>query len=64
MPDEPDRHLIPKHTIRMEDDLWDEFGGFVGGRKRADVLRQFVEALLGRPGVKMPRRKDYEPPQT
>jgi hypothetical protein len=66
MPDEGDRHLVPKHTIRTEQDLWDEFGEIVRrkGDSRSDVISQMIAAFLKRPGVKIPRRSDYEPPKT
>lgn len=61
MPEEPDRHLIPKHTIRMEQDLWDELGEATGRKEisRSELFRQVAAALLSRPGAKMPRRRDY-----
>lgn len=64
MPDEPDRHLVPKHTIRAERELWDEFGEVVrrNNESRSDVITRMIGAFLKRPGVKMPRRKDYETP--
>lgn len=60
----PDRHLLPKHSIRVDDDLWDELGKVVGEKRRSEVTRMLWAAFLKRPGAKIPRRKDYEPPET
>ena len=43
-------------------DEWEELGRLVGDGNRSKVVRQLVRAFLKRPGVKMPRRKDYEKP--
>lgn len=56
-----DRHAQHRHMVGFEDDDWRDFGELVGGDpQRGEVLRQVVKALLGRPGAKMPRRRDYE----
>jgi hypothetical protein len=55
-----DRHVRPRHFIGFDDRDWEEFGRLVGNAERHEVLRQFVKAMLGRPGARMPRRKDYE----
>lgn len=46
----------------MEDDLWDELGDRIGKRERSELFRRFAAAFLKRPGAKIPRLKDYEPP--
>lgn len=57
-----DRHVRPRQWVGFEEADWREFGQLVGDKRRGEVLRQFVRAILGRPGVKMPRRRDYEKP--
>jgi metal-responsive CopG/Arc/MetJ family transcriptional regulator len=54
-----DRHK-PRATIAGIEDVWDEFGQVVGDKNRSEVVRQMIAAFLKRPGVRMPRRKDYE----
>ena len=56
-----DRHK-PRATIADMSDEWEELGRLVGDGNRSKVVRQLVRAFLKRPGVKMPRRKDYEKP--
>ncbi len=56
-----DRHALRRHMVGFDDADWDDFGKLVGGDpERGEVLRRIVRALLGRPGAKMPRRRDYE----
>jgi hypothetical protein len=56
-----DRHAWHRHFVGFDDSDWEDFGELVGGDpERGDAIRQFVRALLKRPGAKMPRRKDYE----
>ncbi|HEY6115952.1 MAG TPA: hypothetical protein VI172_08340 [Candidatus Dormibacteraeota bacterium] len=56
-----DRHK-PRATIASADDdgLWTELGQVVGENRRSEVTRQLWAAFLKRPGVKIPRRRDYE----
>jgi hypothetical protein len=58
-----DRHK-PRVSIASadEDGLWAELGKVVGDNNRSEVTRQLWAAFLKRPGVKIPRRADYEPP--
>jgi hypothetical protein len=51
-------------NIRVPDDRWERFGQLVGDTKRSEVLNQFMAAMVGEPGTKMPRRADFpSPPQ-
>jgi hypothetical protein len=56
-----DRHK-PRATIAGAEDLWRELGEVVGDGNRSKVVRQMIAAFLRKPGVKIPRRSDYEPP--
>ncbi len=62
MADDGDRHKLPNYTVRLEAEDWKEFGEMLArkGDKRSEVVARFVRAMLGRPGAKMPRRRDYE----
>lgn len=64
MSDEGDRHKLPNYTVRMDRDDWKEFGEVVArkGEGRSEVVARMVRAFLKRPGVTIPRLKDYEPP--
>jgi hypothetical protein len=56
-----DRHAGHRHMVTFDDADWADFGELVGGDPaRGEVLRQFVRAMLGRPGAKVPRRRTYE----
>jgi hypothetical protein len=47
--------------VGFDDADWEDFGKLVGGDpERGEVLRQFVRALLKRPGAKIPRRSTYD----
>ncbi|SMD24230.1 hypothetical protein SAMN05660733_07685 [Lentzea albidocapillata] len=48
----------PVRPIRVEDDLWAEFGEACGeiGHDRSSALRAFMEWLARRPGAKLPQR--------
>lgn len=59
-----DRHVRPRRFIGVDDQDWDDFGEMVGDKERHDLVRQFIAAMIGRPGAKMPRRRDYEPPNS
>jgi hypothetical protein len=52
-----DRHVRPRRFIGVDDPDWDEFGRMYGDKERHDLVRQFIAAMIGRPGVKIPRRK-------
>lgn len=62
----PEDRSKDRHSYRVSFVLskqeWQEFGDLLAVKddNRSEVLRQFVRAMLGRPGVKMPRRRDYE----
>jgi hypothetical protein len=47
----------PTHSIRMEDDLWDELGEVYGERSRSGLFEQWAAWTLRRPGAKLPERK-------
>jgi hypothetical protein len=57
-----DRHAWHRHFVGFDDADWEELGRVVGGDpERGEVIRRMVRAFLKRPGVKIPRRSDYEP---
>lgn len=56
-----DRHATPRRPIGIPNDEWDDLGKLVGERNRSEVVRQFVRALLRRPGVRMPKPTDFKP---
>lgn len=45
---------------------WLELEAILDGHAddRSELVRKMIAAFLKRPGVKIPRLKDYEPPQT
>ena len=49
----------PHRPIRVEDDLWEEFGRLVGPRNRSAVIREFIRWYVRKSGAKLPKR----PPQ-
>jgi hypothetical protein len=61
-----DRHRHKRYSFDLGDDgdLWDEIGQKIGSRERAKLWRKFALAFLKRPGAKIPRLKDYEPPKS
>ncbi|MEV8638923.1 helix-turn-helix transcriptional regulator [Streptosporangium sp. NPDC051023] len=46
----------PLRPIRVEDELWIEFGRLAGERKRSTVIRDFIRWYIGAPGAKLPAR--------
>jgi len=56
----------PRHTptvpIRVDPDLWDQFGAAVGNRNRSEVLRQFMRWTVRQPGAKLPARPPAHDP--
>jgi hypothetical protein len=46
----------PHRPIRVEDELWEEFGILVGARHRSAVVRDFIAWYTHRKGAKMPKR--------
>jgi hypothetical protein len=46
----------PTRPIRVEPDLWEEFGEKAGAWSRAKVLRQFMAWYCRRPGATLPKR--------
>lgn len=46
----------PHRPIRVEDDLWEEFGRIAGPRNRAAVLREFIAWYVRRRGAVLPKR--------
>ncbi|WP_433730780.1 hypothetical protein ACQP2Y_20995 [Actinoplanes sp. CA-051413] len=57
-----DRHN-PRVSIVNENGLWEELGRVVGDKERSEVTRRLWAAFLKRPGARIPRRSDYEPPK-
>jgi hypothetical protein len=56
-PAEERRHT-PTIPIRVDPDLWNEFGRVVGQRNRSDTLRQFIRWMVREKGAKLPTRPD------
>jgi len=52
----------PTRPIRIDLDLWEEFGK-VAEPDRSAVLRDFVRWYIREPGAKMPRRPDPSAPE-
>jgi hypothetical protein len=46
----------PTRPVRVESELWDEFGEAAGERNRSEVLRQFMAWYCRRPDAKLPKR--------
>ncbi len=46
----------PHRPIRVEDDLWEEFGRLVGPRNRSAVIREFIRWFVRERGAKLPER--------
>lgn len=51
----PNAAKTPMHTIRVDADLWREFGQ-VADPDRTTVLREFIRWYMREPGVTVPRR--------
>lgn len=49
----------PRQTVRVDADLWREFGEFAEP-DRSTVLREFMRWYTWQPGAKMPRRSKPE----
>lgn len=48
----------PHRPIRVEDELWDEFGRLAGERNRAAILRAFIAWYVRRRGATLPKRPE------
>ncbi len=46
----------PHRPIRVEAELWDEFGRLAGERGRAEVIRAFIAWYVRRRGARLPER--------
>lgn len=46
----------PHRPIRVEDDLWEEFGRIAGTRNRSALLRDFIAWYVRRRGATLPKR--------
>lgn len=46
----------PHISMRVDKDLWAQFGASAGPRNRAVVLRDFIRWWLRQPGAKLPAR--------
>ncbi|MEU8040917.1 hypothetical protein [Streptosporangium sp. NPDC049078] len=55
MSDSTDTHT-PRHAIRVEEDLWAEFGRLVGARNRSQVIRDFIRWFVRERGATLPAR--------
>lgn len=49
------RHT-PHRPIRVDDELWADFGRLVGERNRAKVIREFIAWYVRRHGARLPKR--------
>lgn len=60
----PNPENFTKHRqVRIDDELWDEFGDVVGERRRSEVVRELIKAFLGKPKSRMPKRSQFEQPE-
>lgn len=48
----------PNRPIRVEDELWAEFGRLVGVRNRSAVIRDFIRWYVGERGAARPKRPE------
>ncbi|MFF3665392.1 hypothetical protein [Microtetraspora malaysiensis] len=46
----------PHRPIRVEADLWEEFGRLVGPRNRSAIIRDFIRWYIRERGAKLPER--------
>lgn len=51
-------NFTPLRPVRVEDDLWREFGQLVGERRRSAVIRDFIRWYVGEKGARLPARPD------
>jgi hypothetical protein len=54
----PNQPKTPLHTIRVDDDLWNAFGGAAAqaGMDRSQLLRELMRWYIREEGAKLPRR--------
>jgi hypothetical protein len=46
---------IDRRSLRVDIELWDEFGAAIMPASRSSVLREFIRWYLGKPGAVLPR---------
>lgn len=44
-------NFTPHRQVRIEDDLWDQFGALVGARERSADLKAYIQWRVANPGV-------------
>lgn len=54
----PKETHTPTVPIRVDPDLWAEFGAAAGERNRSAVLREFIRWYVRQPGAKLPKRPE------
>lgn len=52
----PNVEKTPRQTIRIEPDLWDEFGRTYGERHRSEMVRAYIAWSVRRRGATLPKR--------
>ncbi|MFI6986065.1 hypothetical protein ACIBSV_46935 [Embleya sp. NPDC050154] len=60
MPKQSPENHTPHRPIRVEDDLWEAFGRQVG-RRRSQVVRDFIAWHTHQPDAAMPKRPPAPP---
>lgn len=60
----PNAPKTPTTPIRIDRDVWTEFGEAAGPKNRSAVLREFIDWYLRRPGAKLPKRPEDQPRRT
>lgn len=56
----PNVERTPRQTLRIDRDLWEEFGAATGHRARGEVVRAFIEWYVSRPNARRPVRPKPE----
>jgi len=51
----------PLRPVRVETELWAEFGRLVGARNRSAVIRDFIRWYVRERGATLPKRPDRQP---
>jgi hypothetical protein len=61
----PNAPKTPHHQIRVDRDLWDEFGtaAVAMGTDRSEYLREFMRWAVRREGAKQPKRPASAAPE-
>ena len=52
----PNVEKTPRKSVRVDDELWDDFGRLAGGRDRSEILRAFIAWYTRQRGATLPKR--------